>query len=72
VRQTDPNWEAFFFLTDEKPFEKRLTEILAGFNDTRLNFFDVPLDYRPVVSKLFFLGLAGFCFYFCTFIVLID
>jgi hypothetical protein len=53
VRQTDPNWEAFFFLTDEKPFEKRLAQILAGFNDTRLNFFDVPVAYRPVVSKEF-------------------
>ena len=50
IRQTDPNWEAFFFLTDEKPFEDGLKRILSGFNDSRLTFVDVPLELRPKVD----------------------
>jgi hypothetical protein len=50
-RQTDPNWEAFFFLTDNQTFEGRLLNILRTFNDSRLTYVDVPLSYRPKVRK---------------------
>jgi hypothetical protein len=50
LRQTDPNWEAIFFLTDNKPFEDTLSAMLSKLNDSRLVFLDVPIKYRPVVS----------------------
>jgi len=51
LRQTDPNWNAAFFVTDNYPFEKRLQEILVSYHDSRLKFIDVPLKFRPQVSK---------------------
>jgi hypothetical protein len=51
MKQTDPNWVAYFFLTDDKPFE-RLQGILTGFADPRLRYFDVPSPHRPAVSAL--------------------
>jgi len=47
--QTDPNWLAYFFITDPNPFDKKLMRILHGFNDARLVYFDVDLEYRPKV-----------------------
>jgi len=49
-RQTDPNWEAIFFVTDDKPFDSRLQEILNEEKDARIKYFDVPLKFRPKVS----------------------
>ena len=50
--QTNPNWQAYFIITDPSPFEKRLEEILLSFNDPRLVYFDVDLAHRPVVRAL--------------------
>jgi hypothetical protein len=72
LRQTDPNWEAIFFITDDKPFEVRLNEILGKYNDKRIVFFDVPKEYRPAVIYpslyvffffLFFLIYCAFSFH---------
>jgi hypothetical protein len=53
LRQTDPNWLAYFFITDEKPFEIRLQQIISEYNESRLIYFDVPLEFRPKVFYLF-------------------
>mgnify|MGYP006176936559 CR=1 FL=1 len=50
VAQMNPNWQAYFIITDPSPFERRLQEILGGFNDSRLVYYDVDMAYRPVVS----------------------
>ena len=52
LMQTNPNWLAFFIITDPSPFERRLQEILQGFNDPRLQYVDVDLSHRPVVSNM--------------------
>ena len=54
LRQTDPNWEAIFFITDNRPFETILTRMLRKYNDSRVSYFDVPLQYRPAVSSIVF------------------
>lgn len=51
LRQSDPNWGAFFFITDDKPFEKRLNEIIGKFHDPRIEYVDVPMQYRPKVTQ---------------------
>jgi hypothetical protein len=48
--QTNPNWIAFYIITDPSPFDSRLQEILASFNDERLVYVNVSMDHRPVVS----------------------
>ena len=58
IRQNDPNWEGFFFLTDNKIFEDRLQQILRKMNDSRIVYFDVPLKHRPAVSLFFLYGLT--------------
>jgi len=50
VKQVNPHWKAFFFVTDEKPFEQELQSIIGKYNDNRLNFLNVPVAYRPAVS----------------------
>lgn len=44
------NWLAYFFVTDQVPFENRLRKILNNYADKRLQY--VPLDHahRPAVS----------------------
>lgn len=51
MRQANPHWHAYFLITDEKPFEEELTQILGGFHDPRLHFLDIPMEYRPPVSS---------------------
>eukprot|EP01032_Pedospumella_encystans_P022416 gene22416-25394_t len=36
MRQTNINWEAYFFVTDDQPFDEELQEILHSHNDIRL------------------------------------
>jgi len=52
LRQSDPNWEAAFFVTDTRPFDDRLEEILKTFNDPRLIMIKVPPEYRPEYTTL--------------------
>lgn len=50
LKQTDPNWRAYLFLTDDKPFVERLKSIVEHFRDQRVVYFDVNKEHRPVVS----------------------
>lgn len=52
VKQVNPHWRAYFFVTDDNPFETELRSILGGHKDDRLEFLDVPLEHRPAVSVL--------------------
>lgn len=49
LRQTNPNWEAYFFVTDDHPFEQDLQLILAKHGDIRLNYLHVDPSFRPKV-----------------------
>eukprot|EP00981_Chlorochromonas_danica_P003353 scaffold644_cov168-Ochromonas_danica.AAC.45 len=52
LRQTDSNWMAFFFITDEHPFSSKLKKILQQFNDPRLQFLHIPREDRPPYTGL--------------------
>lgn len=49
-KQTNPEWVAYLFLTDDKPFEQRLLQIIDRFQDPRLRYFPVDKAHRPTVS----------------------
>jgi hypothetical protein len=49
LRQTNPSWVAYFFVTDTNPFELRLQEILAKYRDPRLVYTTIPPRYRVPV-----------------------
>lgn len=57
VRQTNPNWRAFFFITDTVPFENRLRKILRTAGDKRLGYIAVDRAHRRAVSLKFTLCL---------------
>ncbi len=50
MRQSNPNWEAHFFVTDDKPFDTELLEILRSHRDNRLHFLDIFMKFRPKVA----------------------
>ena len=50
-KQTNPEWVAYLFLTDDKPFEQRLLQIIDRFQDPRLRYFPVDKAHRPTVSS---------------------
>ncbi len=50
MRQSSPYWEAYFFVTDDQPFDAELHEILKTFGDIRLKFLDAGKMFRPAVS----------------------
>ncbi|RYH22719.1 hypothetical protein EON65_18820 [archaeon] len=50
LRQSDPNWIAYFFITDHYPLSTKLKAILSSYNDTRLQFLHISKTYRPKVS----------------------
>ena len=58
TKQTNPNWKAFFFVTDEKPFDKELQQMLHKHSDARLVYLDVPVAHRPAVSSCLFFGMC--------------
>eukprot|EP01032_Pedospumella_encystans_P025439 gene25439-28752_t len=47
MRQTSPSWEAYFFVTDDQPFDAELQEILSSHRDNRLHFLDIDKKFRP-------------------------
>lgn len=51
LRQTNPNWEAYFFVTDNQPFDEELAKILSNFGDARLMYLPIEMKYRPKVRK---------------------
>ena len=50
IHQTNPNWRAYFIVTDNQPFEYELMEVLRQYKEERLQYLDIPMKYRPVVS----------------------
>ena len=52
LRQTNPAWVAYFFVTDTNPFEERLQEILAKHQNPRLVYTPIPAAYRVPVSLI--------------------
>lgn len=53
LRQTDPHWRAYFFITDNKPFSARLEEILSSYDDNRLIQILIPKALQRAVRLLF-------------------
>lgn len=49
LRQSSPNWEAYFFITDNQPFDKELQAILAKYGDVRLSYLEIDNKFRPKV-----------------------
>jgi hypothetical protein len=50
LSQTNPNWIAYFFVTDDRPFDGRLQEILAQRSDSRLRYVNIDPAPRLKVS----------------------
>eukprot|EP00600_Ochromonadales_sp_CCMP1393_P008819 CAMPEP_0174953918 /NCGR_PEP_ID=MMETSP0004_2-20121128/133_1 /TAXON_ID=420556 /ORGANISM="Ochromonas sp., Strain CCMP1393" /LENGTH=579 /DNA_ID=CAMNT_0016201669 /DNA_START=515 /DNA_END=2253 /DNA_ORIENTATION=+ len=46
LRQTNPFWMAYFFVTDTNPFDQRLKEIVSAYQDPRLVFAPIPKKYK--------------------------
>jgi len=65
LRQTNPLWVAYFFVTDTNPFDDRLLEILDKYQDPRLVYTPIPKKYKIPVSlcvewvECVFVGLCG-------------
>lgn len=53
LAQTNPHWTAYFFVTDDQPFDERLQKILLGFDDKRLKY--VNIDPTPRLKVCFVL-----------------
>jgi len=53
LRQSTPDWEAYFFVTDDQPFDEELQSILERFKDIRLKFLDVNKKFRPKVRAFY-------------------
>lgn len=73
VKQVNPHWRAYFFVTDDNPFETELKSILKGHKDSRLEFLDVPLEFRPSVRTCMILfGYSCRCvdLYLLSFVLL--
>ena len=65
LRQSNPNWDAYFFVTDDQPFEDELRVILREYADIRLKYLHLDPKFRPKVSTaiidmLFFVWLIHF------------
>lgn len=53
LRQTDPNWEAVFFLADDSDdFIQRLKDILNKYSESRIQYMDVPAEHRPAFNRI--------------------
>lgn len=51
LRQSNPHWKAFFFLTDNVPFDKQLDSYLRQHNDVRLMFLPIDSLHRPKFTR---------------------
>jgi len=52
LRQVNPNWDAYFFITDSVPFENRLRRILREYGDGRLKYMSLDPRYRPAFTRV--------------------
>lgn len=53
LRQSNPNWDAYFFVTDDQPFEDELRMILREHADIRLKYLSLHPQFRQKVSFRF-------------------
>lgn len=61
LRQTNPLWVAYFFVTDINPFDERLHEILSKYQDPRLVYTPIPQKYKIKVGlEVFILSVIIF------------
>eukprot|EP01032_Pedospumella_encystans_P013099 gene13099-15101_t len=51
-KQTNPNWRAYMFLTDDRPFSDRLREIVLGARDSRVVYYEIDEAHRPAFTKV--------------------
>jgi hypothetical protein len=49
LRQSDANWEAYFIVTDDQPFDEELQAILDTYSDVRLRYLPLDMRFRPKV-----------------------
>ena len=49
MRQSNPNWDAYFFVTDDQPFEDELRVILREHADIRLKYLALDHQFRKKV-----------------------
>lgn len=49
LRQSNPNWDAYFFVTDDHLFDNELKVILSKYGDIRLNYLEIDMKFRPKV-----------------------
>jgi hypothetical protein len=54
LRQSNPHWKAFYYLTERSAFSKRLRTLLAGYQDARLELVGTDYTPRSRVSVLIF------------------
>ena len=60
-KQTNPNWRAYLFLTDDRPFGDKLKSIVLDAQDSRVVYYEVESAFRPAVSfAVLFLDMV-FC-----------
>lgn len=57
LRQSNKNWRAYFFVTDQVPFENRLRRILSSYADRRLVYVTLGYEFRPAV-RIYPVGLS--------------
>ena len=51
LRQDNPNWEAYFIVTDDQPFDAELITIINGYNDVRLQYLPLESKFRQKVTE---------------------
>jgi hypothetical protein len=51
LRQRNPNWEAYFIVTDDQPFDDELQAILREYGDARLQFLAIDRKFRGKVRR---------------------
>lgn len=49
LRQSNPNWDAYFFVTDDHLFDDELKVILSKYGDIRLKYLEIAMKFRPKV-----------------------
>lgn len=51
-RQTNPNWQAYLYLIDQRPLEYKLRQLISLFNDARLFYVPLNANQRPAVRHI--------------------
>lgn len=65
MRQSNPNWDAYFFVTDDQPFDEELKGILAERSDNRLKFLNIDAKFRLKVGDALLMSISVRFFFSC-------